>query len=204
MVCWPSAKQLHQSKEDKSAASFGRQVAAWVPDMFCNFYLTKNHKIANNSTNTDATRTNEHRFWNLRIFRNFFMCVWLNLKTIKLYVIKSTADWERNHVLAERCPLLTLNVRVSQKGKRILGKGKIKVQHNTSFAGATTFSTTAFSIMTLGIMGLATTLSISNYFFWVSHFLLLCWVPSCWMAQLLLLCWVSWRSFSDEIIYSGK
>jgi hypothetical protein len=25
-------------------------VAAWVPGMFCNFYLMKNHKIARNST----------------------------------------------------------------------------------------------------------------------------------------------------------
>ncbi len=32
--------------EGKSAASFCRQVAAFVPDMFWNFYLVKNHKIA--------------------------------------------------------------------------------------------------------------------------------------------------------------
>ncbi len=31
--------------EGKSAASFCHQVAAWFPDMFCNFYLVKNHKI---------------------------------------------------------------------------------------------------------------------------------------------------------------
>jgi len=30
------------------------QVAAWVPDMFCNFYFMKNHKIAKNSTTTKA------------------------------------------------------------------------------------------------------------------------------------------------------
>jgi len=41
--------------EGKSAASLYRQVAALVPDMFCNFYLTKNHKIAKNSA------TNEYR-----------------------------------------------------------------------------------------------------------------------------------------------
>jgi hypothetical protein len=27
----------------KSAATFCHQVAAWDPDMFCNFYLVKNH-----------------------------------------------------------------------------------------------------------------------------------------------------------------
>jgi hypothetical protein len=32
--------------EGKSAASFCHQVAAWLPDMFCNFYKVKNHKIA--------------------------------------------------------------------------------------------------------------------------------------------------------------
>jgi len=36
--------------EGKFAASVCRQVAAWVPDMFSNFYLVKNHKIAENST----------------------------------------------------------------------------------------------------------------------------------------------------------
>jgi hypothetical protein len=29
-------------------------VAAWVPDMFCNFYLVKNHKIDNNLTTTEG------------------------------------------------------------------------------------------------------------------------------------------------------
>jgi len=40
--------------EVKSAASFCRQVAAWFPDMFCNFYVVKNHKIAKVSTATKA------------------------------------------------------------------------------------------------------------------------------------------------------
>jgi hypothetical protein len=26
---------------------------AWVPNMFCNFYLVENHKSANNSTTTE-------------------------------------------------------------------------------------------------------------------------------------------------------
>jgi hypothetical protein len=29
-------------------------VAVWVPDMFCNFYLAKNNKIAKNSTTAKA------------------------------------------------------------------------------------------------------------------------------------------------------
>ncbi len=40
--------------EGKWAASFCCQAAALVPDMFCNFYLGKNHKIAENWTATNA------------------------------------------------------------------------------------------------------------------------------------------------------
>ncbi len=40
--------------EGISAASFCRQVAALVPDMFYNFYVVKNHKITNNSANAEA------------------------------------------------------------------------------------------------------------------------------------------------------
>jgi len=35
-----------------SAVSFCHQLTAWVPDMFCNFYLVKNPKIANSSKTT--------------------------------------------------------------------------------------------------------------------------------------------------------
>ncbi len=38
--------------EGISAPSFCCQAAAWVTNMFCNIYLVKNHKIANNSTTT--------------------------------------------------------------------------------------------------------------------------------------------------------
>jgi hypothetical protein len=40
--------------EGKSAARLCHQVAAWVPDMFYNFYLLKSYKIANNSGNNEA------------------------------------------------------------------------------------------------------------------------------------------------------
>jgi hypothetical protein len=40
--------------EEKSAASFCCQEAALDPDMFCDFYIVKNHKIANNSATTEA------------------------------------------------------------------------------------------------------------------------------------------------------
>ncbi len=37
-----------------SAASFCHHVAALVSGMLCNFYVVKNHKIANNSATTEA------------------------------------------------------------------------------------------------------------------------------------------------------
>jgi hypothetical protein len=42
--------------EGISAASFCRKVAALIPHMFCNFYLVKNHKNANNSATTEASK----------------------------------------------------------------------------------------------------------------------------------------------------
>jgi hypothetical protein len=38
----------------KSVASFCCQVAAFFPDMYCNFYLVKNNKIAKNSKTAKA------------------------------------------------------------------------------------------------------------------------------------------------------
>ena len=54
--------------EDPSAANFCPQVAAWVPYMFCNFYLVKNRKIDNNLTTTKARKISTGfksvEFWN--------------------------------------------------------------------------------------------------------------------------------------------
>ncbi len=44
----------HIPNQDKSAARLCRQVAAWVPDMICNFYFVKSHQIANNLATTEA------------------------------------------------------------------------------------------------------------------------------------------------------
>jgi len=41
-----------------------------VPDMFCNFYLVKNHKIVNNSATTEAREKISTYFWNPGKFRN--------------------------------------------------------------------------------------------------------------------------------------
>jgi hypothetical protein len=46
--------ELIYPNEGKSAASFCHQVVAWVRDMFCKFYIVKNHKIVNNTTTVKA------------------------------------------------------------------------------------------------------------------------------------------------------
>jgi hypothetical protein len=68
------------------AASFSHQVATWVPDMVCDFYLGKSHKIANNSANTKA-RKNKQRFGIVKILELFDICL-AYLKAIKFYLIK--------------------------------------------------------------------------------------------------------------------
>jgi hypothetical protein len=58
-------RQTAISTEGKSVASFCHQVVAWFTDMFSNFYLVKNYKIAKNSTTTEAREKN-HSFGILR------------------------------------------------------------------------------------------------------------------------------------------
>ncbi len=50
-------------------------MAAWVSDMFCNFYLMKNHKIAINSTTAKARGKNKHLFGILGILEFFDVCL---------------------------------------------------------------------------------------------------------------------------------
>jgi hypothetical protein len=46
-------------------------VAAWFPNMFGNFYLVKNLKIANNSTTPKAREKNKHKYGSVRILEIF-------------------------------------------------------------------------------------------------------------------------------------
>ena len=54
LKCIVLLQKCYNGDERKSAARFWRKVAAWLPDMFCNFYFVKNHKFAKNSTTTNA------------------------------------------------------------------------------------------------------------------------------------------------------
>jgi len=58
------------TKQDKSPARICHQVAALVPDMFCDCCLVKKPKIANNAATAEA-RKNKHIFQILRMFEIF-------------------------------------------------------------------------------------------------------------------------------------
>jgi hypothetical protein len=91
-VQWLSIDCGHRDNEGKSAVSFCRQVASWVKDMVRNFYLVKNHKIANNSTTTKAREKSKHRFGILRI-SEISRCMFDKvLETIKFFPIKLKND----------------------------------------------------------------------------------------------------------------
>jgi hypothetical protein len=61
--------------EDKSATSFCCQVAASVPDVFCNFYFVKNCKFANNSTATKAGEKTSTDLESLEISKIVDVCL---------------------------------------------------------------------------------------------------------------------------------
>jgi hypothetical protein len=46
-----------------------------VSNMFCNFYFMKNNKIAKNSTTTNGTEKNNHRFGIFRILEKADVCM---------------------------------------------------------------------------------------------------------------------------------
>ncbi len=77
---------------DKSAVSFRFQVAAWVLDMFDNFYFVKNHKIVKNSTTTDAREKISMDLEFLE-FENFFWWMFDLIKKLKFYLLKLGADF---------------------------------------------------------------------------------------------------------------
>jgi hypothetical protein len=52
--CGYDFRVVYFFNEGESSASFCHQVAAWFPDMFCNMYVMKNHKIAKNLMTTKA------------------------------------------------------------------------------------------------------------------------------------------------------
>ncbi len=54
---------------NNETASLCHQVASLDPDMFCNFYFVKNHKIANNSATAEAGEKISTSFLDVRLFK---------------------------------------------------------------------------------------------------------------------------------------
>jgi hypothetical protein len=77
--------------EGVSDASFCHQVAAWFPDMFCNFYLVKNHKIDKNSTTTIAREKISTDSESIE-YQNFLCMIDFFIKT-KFYLIKLATNF---------------------------------------------------------------------------------------------------------------
>jgi hypothetical protein len=63
-----------KTNEGKSVASFCHQVAACFPDMFSNYCIVNNHKIAKNSTTTNAIEKISTNLEYLE-FKEFFKCM---------------------------------------------------------------------------------------------------------------------------------
>jgi hypothetical protein len=61
--------------EGISAASFCCQVAALVPDMFCNFYIVKNHKNAYNSAIAESREKISTYLESLEFQKFFGVCL---------------------------------------------------------------------------------------------------------------------------------
>jgi hypothetical protein len=61
--------------EGKTAASFWCQVAAWVTDMFWNFYFVKKYKIAKNSKTTKAREKISTDLESLEFKKKFDICL---------------------------------------------------------------------------------------------------------------------------------
>ncbi len=97
---WIQASLLHNN-EGKIAASFCWQVAALVPDMFCNFYLLKNHKIAKSSATTEARgkistyleSSEFYRFFNVGLTKFENYQILLN-KICHIFLVKLFVGWE--------------------------------------------------------------------------------------------------------------
>ncbi len=69
---------------DKTVASFCHWVAVQFPDLFFNFYLMKNHKVANKSVAIEAREKVNTDLESLYFFMKILIKECLDLEAIKL------------------------------------------------------------------------------------------------------------------------
>jgi hypothetical protein len=82
-------------------------VAAWFQDMFCNFYLVKNHKAVNNSATTEAREKLSTDLQSSECWETFDAYFLKDLEATKLSLIKLATDFHRqpSNLLGEMSPL---------------------------------------------------------------------------------------------------
>jgi hypothetical protein len=82
-------------------------VAAWFPDMFCNFYLVKNYKISKNSTTTKARKKYCTDLESLEFLKLFDVSL-TKFKNNKTLLNKLATDlyWQPSYLLGERKRLI--------------------------------------------------------------------------------------------------
>ncbi len=80
------------ANEGIAAASFCCQVAALVEDMFCTFYLVKNHKIVSNSATTEAREKISTYLESLE-FKKFLGVCFTKFENYQILLIKLATDF---------------------------------------------------------------------------------------------------------------
>jgi hypothetical protein len=87
----PTSLQYSCINKNKSGARFCCQMAEWVPHIFCNVCVVKNHKSAKYSITTGVRENISTNLEYLEFYN--FLCMF-NLDTIKFYIIKlATILW---------------------------------------------------------------------------------------------------------------
>jgi hypothetical protein len=61
--------------EGKSPASFCHQVAAWFPEMFCNFHLVKNHRTAKTQQPLKVAKKINTDLESIEFWKNLDLCL---------------------------------------------------------------------------------------------------------------------------------
>ncbi len=86
-------------------------MAARVPDMFCNFYLVKNHTIGNNSTTTEAWEKGSADLEFIE-FKFFLMLLQLKSKAKKFHSIQLDTDfyWKPSYLMVKIFPYSNTNI----------------------------------------------------------------------------------------------
>ncbi len=80
-------------------------MAAWVPDVFYNFYLVKNYKKEKNSTTAKASEKISTDLESLEFWKKNW-CIFHKIKKNYLIILATDFYWQPSYLLGERSSLL--------------------------------------------------------------------------------------------------